>query len=123
MLPQLIISYNNVCASSCPLHTFKRVLWMAEVASRKGGSRFVPVPCTVQAFVVRPTPFNPLTLYATHLPAPCLVNFVSLHWFCVQQCHVFDISVFPVFGSRHCSDTCQNFVSSRSKKYYIPSFK
>lgn len=114
MLHQLIISFHTLCASCCPLHNLKRVLWRAEVASRKGGSRFVP--CSAM-FWPEPLLFlhllpSSLTLYATHLPAPCLVNLVSLHWFCVQQCHVFDISVFPVFGSRHCADTCQNFISS-----------
>lgn len=39
------------------LHIFKRVFRRAGVASRKGGSRFVPVPRLVQAFVVcTPTP-------------------------------------------------------------------
>ena len=37
------------CASSRTLHIFKRVLWRPEAASRKGGSRFVQVPCLARA--------------------------------------------------------------------------
>lgn len=83
--------------------------WIKVCASAMFGPSLCCSPPTT------PTLPSFLTLYANHLPAPCLVNLVSLHWFCVQQCHVFDISVFPVFGSRHCSDTCQNFVSSGRK--------
>lgn len=78
-----------------------------------------------EPLVVKPPPL--LTQYATHLPAPCLVNLVSLHWFCVQQRHVFDISVFPVFGVQSvlpCLTLVKTFVSRDGKVFvfYIYSF-
>lgn len=35
------------------------------------------------------------------------------------QCSVFDISVFPVFGSRHCSDTCKMLSTVVEKNIYL----